>query len=113
MTIFMSFQWLRGKMKACSARFASAVSFRTWVQRRPLSNRQVLMGPFFARIPYLISCKLLARVALGADVVVPRVVLNAGYLTSTIGVRPRRRSGHPSLDFRSGTPNGAVSSLSN
>jgi hypothetical protein len=44
MTIFMSFQWLRGKIKAGSARLASAVSIRTWVVRGPLSNRQMLKG---------------------------------------------------------------------
>jgi hypothetical protein len=31
MTIFMSFQWLKGKIRAGSARFASAVSQGTWV----------------------------------------------------------------------------------
>src|SRR6185437_758002 len=43
MTIFMLFQWLTGKIKAASARFASALSTRTWVQQRSLSNRLMLM----------------------------------------------------------------------
>src|SRR6201994_3532771 len=42
MTIFMSFQWLKGKIRAGSAGFAPAVSTRTWVVRPPLSNRQGL-----------------------------------------------------------------------
>src|SRR3954447_21905552 len=42
MTIFMSFQWLTGKIKARFAGFAPAFAIRTWVQRRPLSNGQVV-----------------------------------------------------------------------
>src|ERR1700693_4874807 len=63
MTIFMSFQWLTGKIKAGSARFASAVSPRTWVQRSPLSNRQMLMGALMTPTYYLRSCEIRPRVA--------------------------------------------------
>src|ERR1700680_1393101 len=63
MTIFMSFQWLTGKIKAGSARLASAVSPRTWVVRRSLSNRQMLKGRIAVMRPCQKSCKLRLIVA--------------------------------------------------
>src|ERR1700677_904805 len=63
MTIFMLFQWLTGKIKAGSARFASAVSIRTWVQRRPLSNRQMLKGHGRIKRQCQKSCKMRPLVA--------------------------------------------------
>src|SRR5579863_6878027 len=64
MTIFMSFQWLTGKMKAGSARLASAVSTRTWVVRRSLSNRQMLKVCSSVLQSYPKSGKIRSKVAL-------------------------------------------------
>jgi hypothetical protein len=60
----MSFQWLTGKIKAGSAGLASAVSIRTWVHRRPLSNRQLLKARPSALRSYLKSCEMRSKVAL-------------------------------------------------
>jgi hypothetical protein len=68
MTIFMSFQWLTGKIKAGSARFASAVSQRTWVVGRSLSNRQMLKGTGKVATQCLKSCKILSIVVLSKRV---------------------------------------------
>src|SRR5947207_11282956 len=65
MTIFMYFQWLTGRSTAGSARFASAVSQRTWVVRGSLSNRQMLKGRPTTPTEYQKSCKIRAQVALG------------------------------------------------
>jgi hypothetical protein len=51
-------------MKAGSARFASAVSQRTWVVRGSLSNRQMLKGSPTGPTEYQKSCKIRAKVAL-------------------------------------------------
>src|SRR6185437_11226241 len=64
MTIFMLFQWLREKIKAGSARFASAVSQRTWVQRRSLSNRLMLKGSWQVLNYDPKSCKIQPMIAL-------------------------------------------------
>src|ERR1700730_3438781 len=64
MTIFMSFQWLTGKIKAGSARLASAVSSRTWVVRGPLSNRQMLIAAVRATVAGQKRCKMRPIVAL-------------------------------------------------
>src|SRR3979490_511280 len=64
MTIFMSFQWLTGKIKAGSARLASAVSERTWVVRGPLSNRQMLKVGLGDPVLRPISCKIRPMVAI-------------------------------------------------
>src|SRR5947209_19214742 len=63
MTIFMSFQLLMGRIRAGSARFASAVSQRTWVVRGSLSNRQVLIGCPTRPTECQKSCKIRAKVA--------------------------------------------------
>jgi hypothetical protein len=63
MTIFMSFQWLMGKIKTGSAGLASAVSIRTWVVRGSLSNRQMLKVHPEAPCSYLSGCKILSGVA--------------------------------------------------
>src|SRR5436305_325232 len=58
MTIFMSFQGFTEKITAGSARFAPAVSTRTWVRSPPLSNRQMLkVGERAGRL-YHTGCKI-------------------------------------------------------
>src|SRR5258707_10291629 len=64
MTIFMSFQWLTGKITAGSARFASAVWKRTWVVRGFLSNRQMLKTYSTVLTDDQKSCKIRPAVAL-------------------------------------------------
>src|SRR5437763_10436839 len=58
MTIFMSFQGFTEKITAGSARFAPAVSIRTWVRSPPLSNRQMLKVGGSADRLYHIGCKI-------------------------------------------------------
>src|SRR6476469_2800111 len=64
MTIFMYFQWLTGRVRAGFARFASALSQRTWVVRGSLSNRQVLKERRTSPTEHHKSCKIHAKVVL-------------------------------------------------
>src|SRR5258708_34459978 len=105
MTIFMSFQWLTGKIKAGSARLASAVSPRTWVVRGPLSNRQMLKGGRQVAKSYPKSCEIRPIVALSKGVSSDNAAVGCNLLSKTGGRRTRVSAGR---DRRSRTaePNG-------
>jgi hypothetical protein len=89
MTIFMSFQWLMGKIKTGSAGLASAVSTRTWVVRRSLSNRQMVEVHLEAPCYYLFSCKIPSKVAHSISVSSINTRYWKYFLNRTAG--PRRR----------------------